>query len=367
LGKEIVIICTAYPQIKNALYVALNHYQKQPTSLLVHGYTDLLKFFNTINEKVFRNAVNIMFIDSYHGKETKPGAKVDRAFGILRNFFEEKRFLKESYDRCLAGFKDAEVYFFNRNYVASEFCLLRKLAVANRLIYMPAPLYQHLGFYKTSPRNLKELVLLIRWKLAYGWGVSLNRERVGIIDPFIPDSFMHQHVHTSIGQVKSYEALEKLDMRKFKVFDVGNYSVMYFHDNLIGGGYVTDVAAFHKLLSDVFNIVRKHVPENKVARKFHPSPAEGEIMVEYGKLLPGYIPAEFLYNDNVKMYIGLSSAALANIEKGTVVSLIDMVKFRNNSTRQDLKDGLLQASKSKILFPKSLKEFEEILVGLGRL
>jgi hypothetical protein len=364
LGKEIFIICTAYPQIKNTLYVALQHYQKQPTSLLVHGYTDLFKFFTVINEKVFHNDINIMFIDSYHGKKTKPGSKIDRVFGVLRNFFEEKRFLKESYNRCLAKFRGAEVYFFNRNYVASEFYLLRKLAASNNLIYMPAPLYQYFGFYNTTPKNLKELILLLRWKLAYGWGVSLNRERVGFLDPYIPDSFMRKYVQKTIDPEESYKAIEGLDMRRFRVFDVGNYSVIYFHDNLVGGGYVTDAAAFHKLLVDVFKIVRKHVAENKVARKLHPSPAEGEIIVKYGKLLPDYIPAEFLYNDSVKLYIGLSSAALANIEKGTVISLLDMVKFHDDITRQNLKNGLLQAKKTKILFPNSLKEFEQILVGL---
>ncbi len=364
MGKDIVIICTAYPQIKNALYVALDNYQQQPTSLLVHGYTDLFKFFTVINEKVFLNAVNIMFIDSYHGKKTKSGSKVARAFGVLRNFFEEKRFLKESYKKHLAKFRDAEVYFFNRNFVSSEFYLLRKLATANKLIYMPAPLYQHLDFQNTTPKNLKELVYLLRWKLAYGWSVYLNRERTGTIAPSIPDSFMRQHVQKIMESEESYKAIEGLDMRRFRVFDTGNFSVMYFHDNLIRGGYITDIGAFNKLLADVFDIIKKHVPENKVARKLHPSPHEGEIIPTYGKLLPDYIPAEFLYNDNVKIYLGLSSMALANVERGNAVSLIDMVKFRDDTTGENLKKVLLQASKSKILFPKSLKEFEEILVGL---
>jgi hypothetical protein len=64
------------------------------------------------------------------------------------------------------------------------------------------------------------------------------------------------------------------------------------------------------------------------------------------------------------MYLGISSMALANVEKGLAVSLIDIMSFKDDTIREQLKKSLIQWSRSKILFPQSTEEFERILVGI---
>ena len=108
----------------------------------------------------------------------------------------------------------------------------------------------------------------------------------------------------------------------------------------------------------------KYFPENEVALKYHPGSGESETALPFGTRLPDFIPAEFLYSDKVKMYLGISSMALANVERGLAVSLIDLISFKDDKTRKQLKNVLIQWSHSEILFPQSLDEFERIVANL---
>jgi len=60
----------------------------------------------------------------------------------------------------------------------------------------------------------------------------------------------------------------------------------------------------------------KYFPENEIARKYHPHSPGDKTMIKTGDVLPDFIPAEFLYNDNVKIYLSLFSGSIANVENG---------------------------------------------------
>lgn len=364
MANEIVLICSAYPHIENVLYLSSVNYQSYQVRLIVHGDEGLFKFFSVVNEKVFNNSLDIRHVNHYSGVKVWPGHKIGRLISIALNILAERRYLNNAYRQHLSNTHGADVYFFKRYYAANEYYYLKKLADSNKIIFMPARVYSFLGIHDDGSKKLKEIAFLERWKLAYGMGISMNRESVGIIAPYIPEKFFKKYVQKTIEREEQDILLQDFDKQKFKVFNVNNYEVIYFHDNLIGGGYVSDPAAFTGLLSDVFDILKKYVPQDRVSRKLHPNPEQKEVLVGYGDILPDYIPAEFLYNDNVKMYLGLSSMALAGIEKGVVVSLIEMVPYRDDKVKKELKAGLVQASKSEIKFPRSLEEFQDILKGI---
>ena len=88
------------------------------------------------------------------------------------------------------------------------------------------------------------------------------------------------------------------------------------------------------------------------------------MVVDTGEVIEDFIPGEFLYNDNIRMYLSLFSCTIANVEKGLAVSLADLITFRDDETREQLRKMLLRMSRSEILFPKSLDEFERILIKL---
>jgi len=66
------------------------------------------------------------------------------------------------------------------------------------------------------------------------------------------------------------------------------------------------------------------------------------------------------------MYLGINSLAIANVEKGVAVSLMELVTFKNDAVKEGLMDILIKTSRSKVLFPKSLEEFEQILTKVLR-
>ena len=108
----------------------------------------------------------------------------------------------------------------------------------------------------------------------------------------------------------------------------------------------------------------KYFPEEEIARKYHPYLPTDKEMIKIGDVLPDFIPAELLYNENVKMYLGACSNCITNVGKGLAVSLIDLISFKNDKIREHLKEALIQRSRSEILFPQSLEEFERILINM---
>ncbi|MBW1672884.1 MAG: hypothetical protein JRJ45_04425, partial [Deltaproteobacteria bacterium] len=156
-----------------------------------------------------------------------------------------------------------------------------------------------------------------------------------------------------------------LDPSRFKeIFDTGKYSVIYFHQDLLLEGYISNGDTFRRELAEIFNILSKYFPENRVALKYHPCYPGDKTMVTYGEAMEDFIPGELLHNDNVKMYLSLFSYALANVRKGLAVSIANLITLRDDETREQLKEMVIGISRSEILFPKSLDEFEEILMKL---
>ena len=64
--------------------------------------------------------------------------------------------------------------------------------------------------------------------------------------------------------------------------------------------------------------------------------------------------------------MGISTQALANVEKGVAVSLIDLIGFKNDIIGARLKKALIDWSRTEIRFPKSLDEFEKIIMDIKK-
>ena len=108
----------------------------------------------------------------------------------------------------------------------------------------------------------------------------------------------------------------------------------------------------------------KYFSEDEIAFKCHPGSSNDNGLIKIGTELPSFVPAEMLYSDNVKMYLTVSSYSIVNVEKGLAVSLVNLISFKDDITRSNRKQILIQNKKSKILFPESLDEFERILMNL---
>ncbi len=358
--EEIVICADSYLQYKNALYIATHNYQKRPITILIPGNPDLLKFFTTINERLFHNALNLVYFEPFHPDPRRAKTSgLNKIFYVLSDIIREREYLKETFDKYLAGVEGREVFFLDRGFM--QFSLAKKLGERNRLVYISSYNTQ-VAPRQYTPTNIVDLAKLIIFKLTYGREIAICKTHHKEGFPYMPDRFMEKEFDRVIGGEERDEMLKDFELCQFKIFDTGRYSVIYFVDNL--NDYESDRNALRRELAEIFNTLKKYFPEKEIAVKYHPGYLSDNTMIEIGHVIPDFIPAELLYDDNVKMYLGACSAAISNVEKGLAVSILDLISFGNKQTREQLKEILLRTGLSKILFPKSLDEFEEILISL---
>ena len=337
-----------------------HNYHDCPITLVIPGFHDLFKFYQAINERVFHNTINIVYFETYQGGRVK-GSKIKRVLHVFPDIIKERRYLKEIWNKYFAELAGCEVFFFSRGFSGLKFYLLKKLSKRNRLVYVsPGPPY----WSKYTPTNIVDLASLTISKLIYGRDAAVGKlPRIKGFS-YMPDRFMKKEVKRVIDGAEMDEMMKGFDLNQFKVFDAGKYSVIYFDDNLIGTSFIPDSDTFKRELNNIFNILGKYFPEKEIAFKYHPGYSGDETLIEVGDMLPSFIPAELLYNENVKMYLGIFSRSIAHVEKGLVVSIADLISFKSNEIRDAIKEELAEVSKSKILFPQSLDEFERILIDL---
>lgn len=365
MSNNIVIFFESYGQIEQDFHVATRNNPGCPITIVIPGNQDLFKFFQVINERVFHDTINLIYLEPYQTRRAKAKG-INKIFHLFPDIIRERRYLKEIFDKYFAELEGSEVFFRGRGYCEYRFYLLKKLSKRNRLVcinYGPP----YMGKY--TPASIVDLATLIILKLIYGRDIAMGKfpSEFPITKGFayIPDKFMEKEVDSGIDWEKRNEMLKDFDSSQFRVFDVGNYSVIYFDENLTGRGYLNiDKDTYSRELTRIFDVLSKYFPEKEIARKYHPGYPSDKTIINIGDVLPDFIPAELLYNDNVKMYLTVTSYSIVNVEKGLAVSLTDLITFKDDKTKNQLKEILVQRAKSKILFPKSLDEFERILVSI---
>ena len=358
--KGIVICANSYLQYKNALYVVTLNYQKYPITIIVPGNSALFKFFNVINEKLFQSDIKLIYLEAFQPDPRRAEARgLKRVFYILPDIIRQRQHQKKSFNRYLAGIEEADVYFFDRGF--SNFPLVKRLKKRNRLIYISSDSAE-VTPREYRPAGIADWGRLMIHKLTYGGGTALGELPYEKGFPHMSAKFLDKEIDRVIDRDERDEMTKGFDLSQFKISDTSKYRVMYFFDDI--SAYAVDENTFRREISEIFHILSKYFPEYEIARKYHPGYPGNETGINIGNVLPDFIPAELLYNENVKIYLSGYSTAIANVEKGLAVSIIDLISFSDEQMRETLKEIVRHMGHSKILFPKSLQEFEEILISL---
>jgi hypothetical protein len=359
---QAVIFCESYGQITYTLQLINKNYSERSVTVVIPGFQDLFKFFQIINEKVFKQAITVIYVEPYVPVRAKVRG-IAKLFHLLPDIIKERRGLKDIFTRTFSEFTDAEVFFFSQGFSGLKIFLLQKLSKRNRLIFFnlfPGPS----GMRQYVPMNITSLVNLLIWKLIYGKDITIGRLPYykGFI--FTSDRFMKKEVYRYIDSSEIDEMMKDFDFSIYKVFDTGDYEAIYFDEDLVENGYVLNSSIFRQEIAKAFDLLVKYFPKEKIAYKYHPGYTGDANIIKVGNMLPSFIPAELLYNEKTRLYLGLCTKSLASVEKGLAVSIMDMVTFKSAGIKNLLKEQLVQMSKSKILFPKSHDEFERILIDL---
>jgi hypothetical protein len=364
MKNEVVIFCESYPQIVNTFYLITQYYPEHHVTVVITGNDNLLKLIQLINEKVFNNTLNIIFFKPYPAKMGQFCSRFIKALYLFPDIVREGLYIQAIFKRYFARLKGAEIYFSGICYNPYTYYMLKRLYRKNRITYMPDPTYDVVEIKKSFPRDIFELGIWIRYKLVFDVDLEIIQFPYQRSIAHMPYDFLRRHVKV-INKEERNRLLKNFDMSRFRVFSEVDYRVLYFHQDAVILGYVSDAEAFIKTINEAYDIVSKYFPVDTIACKCHPDSKDMK-MIKFGTILPVYIPAEFFYNDRTELYISIFSLALANVTKGLAVSLLDTLPFDNKETQERLKYELLKWSKKEILFPKSLAELEEILINMKK-
>lgn len=355
MKRQLVIFCESYGEIPYVLQLAQS--ENSEIYLVIIGFPDLFQFFKIINEKVFRNSLKIIHIEYFKpGRVNVKGLK--KLLYVFPDIVREKQYLQGVYKQYFARLAGFEIYFVSRAFNGMKAYLFSKnLSKNNTLFYVYINQNQ---MKQTLPVNFVELANMIIWKLTYGCMVSVGKTDYYRGFLYLSDGFLKKKVSQVI---RVEDILKDFIFDSFRIFhEADKYSVIFFDADLIGAGYIMDENLYRKELSDIYDITYKHFP-GEIATKHHPGQESGR-MIEFGDSLPKFIPAEFLYNNHIKVNISVISKAIAHLEKGVAISLLELVTLKNENIREVLKNSLLEKSKSEIFFPKTLEELNSLLASV---
>lgn len=356
-NKRTLIFIESYGEIKQCLFITkkkLNAGNK--VTIVISLNDDLYKFFTKLNNKVFNNKIELLFWDFVRNKKCSGGFG-RRLLHHAKEIVREKGSLINFYKKYLLSIVNAEVYFFTRYCNLYDYYFLNKLYKKNCLTLInTVDFREHISsFY---PKSIRDVLRYYKLKFIYGFNISLIQLPHGIYG-YIPDGFIQRTVKREISVEEGERYLKNFSIDEFKVFNAQKFKIIYFDQPLVPRR--VEEKEFKDKINKIFHIILKYFKESDLGIKHHPMWKSDRSFFTAGIEIEDFMPAEFLYNENVKVYISFSSGAIVRIEKGTVISIIDLVTFKDEREKRFIKERLIQRAYSKILFPQTMTEFENIL------
>jgi hypothetical protein len=360
--RNVVLFCDNYTQVFRTLHMASSR-EYENVTVVISQFESLYKFFLLINEKAFNNQLKVIFPEPYVSEITKK-LWLLKPWYLLKDIAEQRRYFRVIYDTYFTTMEKTDAVF-GPGYAGLQIALFPKLVKKHRVIYFsPEPAAEMVRYL---PHDLKEWVLWLIFKLIFGWSTSMGKvPNVPYLKgfPLLPDKVIKTKADTIIEWQQRTEMMKSFDQARFRIPDANKYKILYFHDDFVEAPYSgVDQKTVNTELNEVFQVLSRHFKPEKMATKFTPASAP-KPRPQIGEILPAFIPAELLYNDNIVMYLSIASGAIFNVEKGTAVSLLEMITFKDDTLKKQVRKALYDRKKSNILFPKSLEEFEQIVIKL---
>jgi len=359
MDKPILIFAQSYPHVKNVLYL-INRYSKDKTKikLLVFQNRYLFHFFNEISNEHFNDQIEINFIPKY-----SPVYK-NKLFKYL--VVIEKLFLLKTFKKNCNQINGHKIYFFSKSFTYYGYYFLKKLHRNNKIIHIQDPACDVYNISDGKPDSIKSLIQLTYAKLLLGKDIVYGDTGLKRFHKFftISEKYYNKIVEKKILQVERDKLQRNFTISKYALTEYRDLQVIYFDKDVVKDGLCDDLQ-FQSEIKQIFQIISEFVPYEKIGRKYKPNrtTAYNRERLKIGKVIPDHIPAELLYNDNVEIYLGITSIALANIEIGNVISLAYLITFIDPKMREGSVQNQEKRKKGSIIhYPKTLEEFSKLLL-----
>ena len=356
-----LILAQSYPHVKNVLFL-IDQYINDNTDikLLVFQNRYLFEFFNEINKEHFNNKIIIELIPKY--------STIYNNIFIKYLLIAEKIFLYKYYRLTCGNTTDHTVYFFSKSFTDYGYYFLKNLHRNNKIIHIQDPGCDVYSITDGKPDDFKSLFKLIYAKLLLGRHIvygDTGRKRFHNIFT-ISDKYYNKIVKKTILQEERDDLQKYFSLAKYGISKYRNLKVIYFDKDVVKDGLCDD-EIFQREIKEIFDVITVFVPSNLIGKKYKPNRTTdyNKDRLKIGNVIPDHIPAELLYNENIAIYFGMTSIALANIEKGNVISLVYLITYLNPDHREGSVQNQEKRKKGKkIYYPKTLDELRSLLLTL---
>lgn len=338
MNNEIVIFCQAPADIAYVLTLYEKYKNEKRISIFVINVENIFKFIKSLN----LNLHALVFIP-YVLKSFK------NPFEIIR---EKKRILNLE-KLYFNSIRNADIYFFSRfeDWLTSAF--LKILSKKNSIYYL-----DHYDFSSELYIKQKSSFKLSVLKVIYYLITNVNF-KVEIEEKLPEFKYENYNIQRHVPEINK----EVFTIYKYEIDikDTSKSIVLFFIspcENTVYDCQSHDEAQI--------KIIKSFQKDNwTVVVKGHPRAGIPENVLDIVDFqIPSYIPAEFLQLKDVKMCVGIITAAIAYFAKSNRIktySLINLIKFQNITLINYYKNYLLELSDSNVLFFENYNDFETII------
>lgn len=342
---DTVVLCESYDEVASALDVigaALRAHQH--IAIVTFGNADLHELFVHL-DRAMRWGARVDFVPLF-----------ERAG--LSSVLRERAYYRDAVARLTSGIDGAEVFFFTRYMNAPTQLFVMRLARRNAIVFR-----QVLDFEGLAPLGARltpaELARVARQKVLFGRGFKFARAPHRLMD-YMTNSFLLKHADTWFTPAEDQSLLRDFDFADWSIWGQPPRPVLYFDQPLVQSDRVR-AHEFREDMRAIFDVIARHLPEDAVGIKLHPGLHSARENAPYGVELPRFIPAEALYHPDVRMYLSFSSGAITRVRQGTVVSLLDLVRFVDANAKAYIKRRLIERSQVRVLFPQTLDDLDALV------
>ena len=357
--KKIIIFIQSYPPLKTALYLLDKYKNKAPLSIYVFENLSIFHFFNKLNSQFFDNQIKVNFVEGYRGYGFIPIRTISEKLYLIKIF--KKLFPNES------SFKN-EIFFFSKDFTDHQYYFIKKLFKKNKMNHLPDPGCDVYQIKDKSLISLSESIKLILRIFVCGKSIRIgkitNTKSNSTLFYKISDKFYNKNIDKKFLPHERDQLLKDFNLDKYSFSNKYNYEVIYYDKELIKTK-LCDKEILKDDFKKIFDVISLYVSKDKVAIKLPGirSSKESLGILDYGVSLDHHVPAELYYSKKVKLYLGVTSTALSNIENGVIISIAYLINYYKDKeiNRDRSISNQEKRSKSKIYYPKNIDEFTELV------
>lgn len=217
------------------------------------------------------------------------------------------------------------------------------------MIYPKAKLHEIL-----SIKNLFLLLQLILFRICYNVPIKLSK----ISSSLVTQLNLSKFNNFSNFSVASYS--EDFEDVKTKLIMENQIKLNPIRNVFIEQSFGLNDSIIEK---KTYEIVLECLSNFEVSIKPHPNNKLKKPLSNI-TVLPGYLPVEFLFSNVTNAVISVNSLSLINASKNNnlyAISIMELLRWKDNNYKIKTKEFLINKSGNKILFPKTLFELEESL------